>query len=255
LRASRVILLVIVVCLVGFGLVGLNSQRTGYDAEFDSKLIPIDKPTALGVCIPIKDARAYTPLNYNFDEKLNYRIKAVGGNVHFKVVFARALAYRTADWSSELILMNNTETHFWPWRLKSIKVMGPGSLLVVPLGGQDKEIPEARVYKATNYTKKIPSWSERQHLTSRSMRFSTQLGDLWMVRNRENIDLTFLWQERCLNNLPARRAILEVIFLCPGNVDIMVPKRWGNRPVDVTARFIGNFVLVANGRKTGKNLR
>ena len=53
LRTSRVILLVIIVSLVGFGLLGLNSQRIGYDAEFDTKLITIDKPKRDGVLIPI----------------------------------------------------------------------------------------------------------------------------------------------------------------------------------------------------------
>jgi len=184
---------VIIVSLVGFGLLGLNSQRIDYDAEFDSKLFPIDKPTAQGVCVPIEDAGAYVPLNYKFDDKFNYLIKATDSHINFTIKFAytgmsRTHKNYTNSLTYEALLPHNTETYFWPSPvLQTLKVKGTGFLIIkkIPPGA---DIPQARIYKPSTYRiKQEDSWEYRD------MGYSIKVGDLFWIRNQESKQFTIGW--------------------------------------------------------------
>jgi len=243
LRASRVILLVIVVCLVGFGLLGLNSQRIDYDAKFDSKLFPIDKPTALGVCIPVEDAEAYVPLNYKFDDKFNYRIKAVGSHINFNMKFAFIGIPRTYwDYTTALtyegLLANNMETHFWPSPLlQRIKVKGLGFLMIkkVPLNA---DTPETRTYKPNkNPYEKEDRWE------SRDMAYSAEPGDLFWIRNREHTRFTIVFDRAKGGSAYTIWPRFSGVFRSPTatrKVSLLIPMNFKSN-IDVSLKNIGSF--------------
>lgn len=242
--------LVFITVLALFALLAVNSQIAYQDTELDTKLIAIDKPTIRGVYIPIENALAYTPLNYDFDDKLNYRIKAVGDDIVLKMKFdyigmARTSRYYTNTITFEARLARNKETHFWPSPLlRRIKIRGAGSLLIkkIPLNAGP---PETRTYKPSTYDfAQAENVSAIKQMEYRELGCSTELGDLWWMRNQDHTNLAITIKNSGFLTSPNSSFVYA--NSSSGKVYLRVPKSYKNK-INFSFKKIGSFTKITGG--------
>lgn len=249
MRTSRVILLVIIVSLVGFGLLGLNSQKVGYDAEFDTKLIPIDKPKIGGVLIPIQNSKQYLPLNYIFDDKSDYWLKATAGEIFFKMSFTSKIQRGERRTSFlETVLTREMETYFWPSPLlENILVKGTATLIVKKLPPDIKR-EETQTYKPLLTPDLFIINSQITHeKEARFTQFTVQPGDIWWRHNEENTTFQII-DGRWVGLVYSHSSIVALNYDGPHRAFLVVPKGFKEK-INFKAKKIGNFILFAVGGK------
>jgi len=191
-----------------------------------------------------ENTQAYTHLNYDFDDKLNYRIRAVGDDIVLKMKFdyvgmARTSRYYTNTITFEARLVRNKETHFWPSPLlQHIKIRGNDSLLIkkIPL---DADTPETRTYKPSTY-----SFAQTEKWEFRELGCSAELGELWWMHNQDYANLQLSVKNTGFLTSPNNSFVYNVTS--SGKVNLMVPKNYKTK-INFSFKKIGSFTKITGG--------